>query len=462
MITISTTSNAEQSFNYDDFLRFYKRIFGIFYAQSHLPLPIDENISKLSHFLNRNILPFSLIYSTFFAWASHFSYCQPIEGSIEISVIIFFVLNTVTTSISLLSLVFRFEDVKKLWCELKCLDRLILKRINYTNNYLKFRRSFIVGPVLFPFLMLSCSICATVKSPLDSGQMTAILLQFVHFYVKLHVIFVISLFRYMYKMFSESINFTCDFRRLNSHVANMNRIDAMIRHSKEIHYKFWIVSHEVNNIFGTSVGAFALQTFIDATRFLCYIFYSWENWIQIDNITLTSLVSVWNFVFKKWKEKIVIRETAQLLLVKLQSFLYIKNWKLLTFGRNPWHGQVVSWMMKLFSKLFNGISQKLIAYRKQAGEWFFTNFIFILNIFHRFIQMLFYTLCYVLLFIKKHFFPFILWIISHGDGPKNVFLCVISIGPICSFLSTVTSTTILINACHYCQTQVNTDTHYCS
>lgn len=274
-------------YTYDDLLQFYKRIFGIFYGQRHLSAPIDRKISKLSHFFNKNSLQFSLIYSLCMSWTLHWCYCQTKSG-IPLSINLFIILKSFATTISVLSLLFRFEDVKKLWTNLKCLDRLIYKRLNYANDYLKFKRSFIFGPVLFPLLLLIASICAAIVNPLSKTQRTAILFRLIQFYIELHVIFVIGLFQYIYKMFGKSINFACHFRRLNLTIENVNRMDTMIKHYKEIHYKIWIVSQAVNNIFGTSVVAVSLQTFIEATRFLCYVFYRWEKYHADDIFKLTS------------------------------------------------------------------------------------------------------------------------------------------------------------------------------
>lgn len=282
--------NSKQSniYTHEDLLQFYKRIFGIFYSQSHLSAPIDRKFSKFSHFLNKNSLQCSLFYSICMSWALHWCYCQMKKG-IPININLFIILKSFITSISVLSLLFRFEDVKKLWTHLKCLDRLIYKRLNYTpNDYLKFKHSFIYGPVLFPLTLLIISICAAIVNPLTNTQRTAIVFRFIQFYIELHVIFVISLFQYIYKLFGKSINFACNFRRLNLTIENINRIDTMIRQYKEIHYKIWIVSHEINCIFGTSIVAFSLQTFVEATRFLCYAFYRWEKYHADDIFKLTS------------------------------------------------------------------------------------------------------------------------------------------------------------------------------
>lgn len=297
--------NTKQSsiYTHEDLLQLYKRIFGIFYGQSHLSASIDRKISKLSHFLNKNGLQFALIYTVCMSWTLHWCYCQ-MKKNIPININLVIILKTFITSISTLSFLFRFEDVKKLWTDLKCLDRLIYKRLHYTNNYLQFKRSFIFGPVLFPLLLLIISISAAIVNPLTNTQRTAILLRCTQFYIELHVIFVIGLFQYIYKMFVKSINFACHFRRLNLTIENINRIDTMIRHYKEIHYKIWTVSHEMNNIFGTSVVAISLQTFIEATRFLCYAFYRWEIYHADDIFKLTSKVSILNHVTVCEKKKL--------------------------------------------------------------------------------------------------------------------------------------------------------------
>lgn len=272
---------------YENLLQFYKRIFGIFYSQSHLPASIDQKITKLSHFLNRHIFMFSLVYSMCMSLILHWSYCHSKAG-IWIRTSLFMILNSFATSISILSFLFHFENVKNFWTELKYLDRLIHKRLNYTINYFKFKRSFLVRSVVFPLLMLIFSMCAAIKDPISDKQMTDISFRFIQFYVEIHVIFIIGLFQYIYKMFGKSIDFPCKFRRLNFNVKNINRIDAKIRYYKQIHYKIWIISHEVNNIFGISVIAFSLQSFFETTRFLCYVFHRWDGHRDEDLFSLTS------------------------------------------------------------------------------------------------------------------------------------------------------------------------------
>lgn len=277
-LAISTVANTTQAetYTHEHLLRFYKRMFGIFYSQSHLPACIDRKFTKFSQYLNRNSLPFSLIYSVCMSWVLHWSYCQSKKG-IWIRTSLFMILNSFGTSISILSFLFRFENVKFLWLELKCLDRLIYERLNFTINYSEFKRSFVIGTVAFPLLMLILSMCAAIKSPISDKQKTDISFRFVQFYIEIHVIFVIGLLQHIYKMFVISIGFACQLRRSRSIAKNINRIDATVRHCKEIHYKIWSISHEVNNIFGTSVIAFSLQSFFEATRFLCYVFHRWDD-----------------------------------------------------------------------------------------------------------------------------------------------------------------------------------------
>lgn len=282
-------SKRSNIYAFEDLLEFFKGYFAIFYRQSHLSPPIDRKIFKFTNFLNKNILLFSLIYFICFAWTLHFCYCHSKTVNIQLSTHIFLVLNTFATSISMISLLFHYKNVRKLWFELKCLDRLIFKRLNHPINYLKFKRSFLFGPVLVPSLILGFSMYATIRNSQSIALKSIVVCRIAQFYIQLHAIFIISLFQYVYKMFDKSIYSASYFRRLNSTVENINRVDAMIRHYTEIYYKFWLVSREVNRIFGTSVVVFSLETFIDSTRFLCFLFYQWENIFTNDsNINLTS------------------------------------------------------------------------------------------------------------------------------------------------------------------------------
>lgn len=280
-------TKQSKTYTYENLLQFYRRIFGIFYSQSHLPASIDRKLTKLSHLLNRNKLAFALIYSICMSRILHWSYCQSKDG-IWIRTSLFMIFNSFAASISLLSFLFRFEGVKNFWLELQCLERLICKHLNYKINYFEFKRSFVVGTVVLPLLMLIASMCAAIKNPISDKQTTDIFFRFIQFYIEIHVIFVIDLFQYTYKMFGKSIDLACQFRRSNLTAKNINRINATIRHYKEIHYKIWMISHQVNSIFGASVVAFSLQSFFEATRFLCYVFHRWDKHRVGDFINLTS------------------------------------------------------------------------------------------------------------------------------------------------------------------------------
>lgn len=283
-------SKHSNAYTLDDLLHFYKRIFGVFCSHRHIPRRIDQKFAKLSNFLNRNFLLFESTYLLIFAWSLYLCLCQSMFENISIDINIFLVLHLFSTSMAVISFLFRFEDVKKFWFELKYLDRLIVKRLKYTNNYLKFKRSFIYGPLLLPFFMLAISLAMSVARPLASNHKLAVSFRLVQFYIEIHVIFVIGLFRFLYKRFGKSITFACQSRRLNSNVANINHINAMIKHYKVVHYQFWIVSNRMNKVFGTSMISFSLQTFIEMTRFFCLLFYLWEVHRVYDNIKLTSWV----------------------------------------------------------------------------------------------------------------------------------------------------------------------------
>lgn len=277
---------------------FYKRIFGIFYWPSSLfPVSIDQNLTRISHFLKKYTFVYLVVAFILFTWALLFSHCNRRHNNIgDIPEIILTV--KIFTSIEHFSpFFFYFENFKNFWFELNNLDALILKRLKHKTYYRQFKCSFVMCSVVCALLLSVFFVVESVYSvqKRTTVQKGIVLFRWILLYAELHVIFAINLFQYGYNMFGKYIKFAHHLRQSNVIFTNVNGIDRNIRCYKEIHYKFWIISCDMNTVFGISVAIFCFDAFIDCTRSICSLFLIWEKYdtaAMTDSISIVSLESV--------------------------------------------------------------------------------------------------------------------------------------------------------------------------
>lgn len=277
-------------FAYDELIRFYKRVFAIFYWQCYLPTSIDLKISKLSRALNRHILLFSLINFLLYMWCLHIHYCETLQNTNRTEIFNMYpALYAFPVSIAVFVALMSFDNFKKMGFELMCLDSLILKRLNHKNDYRKFRRSVVMKIGLCLSILLCCGIqkLNSDNKLLPFNEMTAAL-KCIRIYVELHAMFVISLYQYMYKMFCKYINFAYHVHR--SHVVFLyaKSIEMNLRYYKEIHYKFWCISCELNHIFGIIIMTFCCQTSMEFIASVCHVFSNWDEYYGRKHLRILS------------------------------------------------------------------------------------------------------------------------------------------------------------------------------
>lgn len=278
-------------FAYEDLMRFYKRIFVIFYWQCYLPASIDLKISKLSCALNRHVFLYSLINFITYAWCLHIHYCQTYQHlhRSEVLQMISTLLYIFPIWMAFSSIFLSFDNFKKIWFEFMCLDDLILKRLNHKNNYQKYQRSIIVKIIFCLSVLLLCGILkSNAENKLILFRKTTFVFKIIRIYIELHAIFVISLHQYMYKMFCKYINFAYHLHRSNLLFLCIDNIDINMKYYKEIHYKFWTISCELNHIFGITVMTFCCQTSIEVTVAVCHVFSAWEQYYSHEYLKLIS------------------------------------------------------------------------------------------------------------------------------------------------------------------------------
>lgn len=271
---------------------FYRRIFAIFYWQCFLPASIDSIVSKLSRALNRHILLYSLINFLSYIWCLHIHYCQTYRNTSNRSEIfnMFIALYAfpiwIATSFTLTS----FENFKKIWFDLFCLNNLLLKRLNHKTNYKTFQRSVVFKIIICLITLFSCGILkSNAENELLPFHRSTYALKLVRIYIELHAMFVISLHQYMYGMFCKYINFAYHLHRSNLVFLHANDIGLNLRHYKEIHYKLWAISCELNRIFGIIILTFCCQTSIEFIVSICHMFSNWDAYYTQDFLKLSSI-----------------------------------------------------------------------------------------------------------------------------------------------------------------------------
>lgn len=280
-------------FTYKDLIRFYKRIFSIFYWQCFLPTSVDSKISKLSCALNRHILLYSLVNLIFYACCLHIYNCPTFRYLKRSEILsMFSTMYAFPIWIVISSIFLSLDNFKKIWFDLTYLNDLILKRLNHKNNYHKFRRSIIIKIIVCLLLLILCGILILYADNERLPFCGRILsLKLVRIYIELHAIFVIDLHHHMYKMFCKYINFAYHLHRSHLVFSHIKSIDMHMKYYKEIHYKFWQISCELSNIFGITIMTFCLQTSIDVINPMYHVFIFWDVYYKHEYMKLISNVS---------------------------------------------------------------------------------------------------------------------------------------------------------------------------
>lgn len=283
-------SPKQTIFAYGDLVQFYKRTFTIFYWQCYLPTSINLKVSKFSLILNRHVFLYSLINLIAYAWCLHIYYCQTYQSTHRHRVLqMFATLYIFPIWIAFSSIFLSFDNFKKMWFEFMCLDDLILKRLNHKNNYQKFQRSIVIKVIFCLSVLILCGIFkSNAENTLLPFRESTYVMKITRLYIELHAIFVICLYQFMYKMFCKYINFAHHLRRSNLVFLCFDRIDMSLKYYKEIHYKFWLISCELNHIFGITLMTFCCQTSIEVTVAVCHVFNSWEDYYTNEYLKLIS------------------------------------------------------------------------------------------------------------------------------------------------------------------------------
>lgn len=280
-----------QTIDFIDLMKYYKWIFPIFYWECNLATSIDRNMTRLSLFLKKHAFLYFVINLSLIMCilpASHCSKSNFIVAFLNVEIIIF--LNVISIIMVITPSFVYYENFIKLWIELKAIDNLIYKRINHKINYRTFLHTFIQLSAITPTIFL---IYIFLRMIYPSGTITGqfrlpiLLLKFSFLYIEFHAIFIIGIFQFIYKMLGKYAKFAHHLNKSNLVFPNTNTIFDDLKFYKEIHYKLWLISQEINQYFGLSVTAFCGQTFFDSSYSMYFFYHYWEH----DNFSILKFIS---------------------------------------------------------------------------------------------------------------------------------------------------------------------------
>lgn len=263
-------------------------MFPIFYWQCHCSASIDQKMVRLSLFLKNNIsfitLP-CLVVILFILPLSHCSDTKLTIAYVNINTIL--VISILSNLIAISQSILYYDNFNELWTELRALNYLIYKRLQHKINFQEFLYTFRLSVSLMPFILLPHIIFKyiCVDSFLNKFQTPLVILKLMQTYMKFHVIFMIGLFQFIYKMFVKYINFAHHLNQSNLVFSDINNTFKHLKFFKEIHYKLWIISRELNKVFGFSIASFFGQTFFVTTHSIYFVFHYWKNNSDIELIS---------------------------------------------------------------------------------------------------------------------------------------------------------------------------------
>lgn len=271
----------------NDLMKYYKLIFPIFYWACHLPASIDRRMTRLSFYLKNYIFLCFIMILTFFMCILHISHCGESNFFVAyLNVEIIFFSNILSIFIAISPIFFYYVNFNKLWMEINAMNHLILKRLNHKINYREFLHSFIKSAAFPPTLFLLKILYPTGTIPAQL-RLSVLSVKLAILYIKYHAIFVIGVFFFIYKMFGKYVNFAYHLNQSNLVFSNINNVFDILKFYKEIHYKLWIISQEIDRFFGLSVAIFCGQTFFDVSYSVYFFFHYWEQ----DNISILKCIS---------------------------------------------------------------------------------------------------------------------------------------------------------------------------
>lgn len=266
--------------NFDHMVQYYKRFFPIFHWAWNPSAFADRKMVKLSSFMKKHIFLYSLFNLTFISCILPLSHCKETNLHVAyVNIETILVVNIFSVTIVIAPIFLNYDNFNRFWHNISDVNRLIFKRLNHQINYRVFLRSFIMSNFCIPSIFIIYGILKIFyKTGSTSTQyrLPIVVAKMLHLYIEIHAIFTIGLFLFIYQMFGKYVNFAYHVNRSNLLFPNINNLFESLKSYKEIHYKLWLTSRELDKFFGLSVAVFCGQTFFDASYSVYFIFHFWD------------------------------------------------------------------------------------------------------------------------------------------------------------------------------------------
>lgn len=191
----------------------------------------------------------------------------------------FFTVYTLTF-LNLLQSALYSDHLDNLWAEMQSTNDFIMKRLKHKICFRRFLKSYIIICSVCLVVFLVVAIIRIHFHRAHSSRDIQCILVFWEanfLYTKLHAIFVIRLFQYIYKLLGKYVNLAYKLNSSNMVFSQLNAIQDNLRFYKEIHCKFWTISDEINNFFGLSFITVACRSFFDVLLSLYFILHNWDS-----------------------------------------------------------------------------------------------------------------------------------------------------------------------------------------
>lgn len=271
-----------KSIEFDDLMKHYKLIFPFFYWESNLSGSIQIKMIRLSLFLRKHFFLSSLFSFAFILCILPFRNCNDLNEQVAyINVETILVINIVSCLIIIWPYFSHYDDFSRLWTELRSVNNHISKRLHHRINFRDMLPKFYLSFSSLLSICVAYGFSKLIPKPTNQFQISMVGLKTFSIYFELHALFILSVFHFTYEMLGKFVNFAYHLNRSNLIFPNINNIYGNLKFYKEIHYKLWLTSHEINKFFGFSMAAFTGRAFFDTSYSIYFMFHYWEH----DNIS---------------------------------------------------------------------------------------------------------------------------------------------------------------------------------
>lgn len=267
---------------FDHLMKYYKKLFVIFYLMSHFPHS-DHKLIQFTRVLKKwSFLMFlALLVSVLIILPV--TYCHVRNQFDYITTDMVLVVNLTSVLIGTSPFLLYYDNFQKVWQAFKSIDNVIWNRLNFKMNYSEFIRTYLRIFSIYPIILtIYIAIRLILNTRLNYFRSTIFLVRAINLYFEFHAIFIINFFQFQLEMFGRFMHFAHQLNRSHLIFTNVNSVQDILKYYKEIHYQMWKGLCEVNIVLGASLVQCLIQSFFDVSSSIFFIFhyYKRENVFQ--------------------------------------------------------------------------------------------------------------------------------------------------------------------------------------